>query len=155
MAMNPAPAAAEPALEEREALICVDDPELLKRAVNSIDGLRFSSPFSVEDALARLRSHHYEVILVSDTFRCDHRLQNQVLAALAEIPLDQRRVQFVVLLGKGVETGDALTAFAAGVDLVVNTGELDRMARLIWAGRTEKKVFYRRYLDALENLVVR
>ncbi len=152
--MSPAPAADISQAEEREALICVDDPELLKQVVNSIDGLRFSSPFSVDDAVARLRAHYYEVILISDTFRCDSRYDNLVLVAVGNIPIEQRRTQFVVLLSRDLPTADALAAFASGVDVVVNVSELDRTGRLIWAGRTEKKVFYRRYLDALENLAV-
>jgi hypothetical protein len=155
--MSPAPTPASEAqqLEEREALICVDDPELLKQVVNSIDGLRFSSPFSVEDAVARLKAHYYEVILISDTFRCESRYDNEVLVAVSHIAIDQRRTQFVVLISRELPTADALAAFAAGVDVVVNASELDRTGRLIWAGRTEKKVFYRRYLDTLENMILR
>jgi len=149
------PAANEPSgIEDRESLICVEDPELLKLAVNAVEGLRFSSPFSVEDAVHRVKSHHYAVILLSETFRCENRHQNRVLEEISYLPLDQRRTQFVVLIGKYFETGDPLTAFAAGVDAVVNVSDIEKVGRMVWQGRAEKKAFYRRYLDALENLVI-
>ena len=43
---------------------------------------------------------------------------------------------------------------SAGVDAVVNVSDIEKVGRMVWQGRAEKKAFYRRYLDALENLVI-
>jgi len=137
--------------EDQTALVCVDEPEVQRAVVDQLAelGYRIHTGLFAEDISLKLRAHSYNVVVIYETFADSVAEGNPVLIETARTPPNQRRNQFIVLIGPNMITNDDLQAFAYSVDLVVSVSDLANFKPLLRRGVARHTEFYRRYNECL------
>jgi hypothetical protein len=131
------------------ALLCVDreeSREALKATLESL-GYVVDIPAAVDHALQRLRFNQYHVILLDDDL--ERRSQNPMVGYLAGLNMNVRREMFVVLIGKGFNTGDHFQAFVESVDLTLHPNDLPQLATFLTRGMRNHERFYKVFTECL------
>jgi hypothetical protein len=131
------------------ALLCVDreeSREALKATLESL-GYVVDIPAAVDHALQRLRFNQYHVILLDDDL--ERRSQNPMVGYLAGLNMNVRREMFVVLIGKGFNTGDHFQAFVESVDLTLHPNDLPQLATFLTRGMRDHERFYKVFTECL------
>jgi CheY-like chemotaxis protein len=108
------------------ALICHDVPEVQRLLVEQLSELHYKihTGLYVDDMLLKMRTHHYDVVIISAHFNATGYAANPMYLAAAGAPPAQRRKQFIILIGSQFATGDEMQAFAASVDLVIGLADV-------------------------------
>lgn len=129
------------------ALLCIGSPELQEIVLDQITQLGFAihTSFSAEDAISKLSSHPYNVVVIEENLEGTDAPTHPILAELATIRLDVRRDLFVVLVGPGMETQSGTQAFALSVDLTVNLQDAPNLKPLVGRGIVDQEEFYTAY----------
>jgi hypothetical protein len=136
------------------ALLCIDDPQLQTVAIDELSqlGFAFHTAFFPEEVSVRLRARTYEVIVVSANFAGAELDANPVLHELAQVPLDQRRGSYVVLIGDTVESRSEMQAFIYGVDLVLRTDEVPNLKAAVGRGIVRQEEFYSAFKGVMQTV---
>ncbi len=102
-------------------LVCHDVPEVRDLIVNQFSELNYKIHTGLyhDDILLKLRTHQYDVIVLSANFNAVPYEVCPIYLAATSVPPAQRRRQFLVLVGSQFSTGDEMQSFAASVDLVI------------------------------------
>ena len=102
-------------------LVCHDVPEVRDLIVAQFSELNYKihTGLYVDDILLKMRTHQYDVIVLSANFNAVSFETCPVYLAATSVPPSQRRKQFIVLIGSQFATGDEMQSFAASVDLVI------------------------------------
>jgi hypothetical protein len=103
------------------ALVCHDVPEVRRLIVEQLSDLNYKihTGLYVDDILLKMRTHVYDVIVISANFNAVPFEQCPIYLAATSVPPAQRRKQFVTLIGSQFATGDEMQSFAHSVDLVI------------------------------------
>lgn len=123
--------------------------ENIKAAVEDL-GYKYLRAANTVDALGKLRFHHFDIILIADGFdgqKLD--VETPVMNYINHIPMSFRRRIFLGLIGDGFKTGDDMMAYAMSADVVINTGETDRLSAILKKGLSEHEKFYKVFMDTL------
>ncbi|MEA3188319.1 MAG: hypothetical protein QOD99_2149 [Chthoniobacter sp.] len=136
---------------DQTALICIDEPELQRAAVDALSAIDFKMHTGLfgEDISLKLKAHSYDVVVVSETFNDVMLESNAVLAEISRIHSSQRRQQYVVLIGPGMITNDEMQAFQYSVDLTFSVSDLASLGPVVRRGLVRHKEFYRIFFDCL------
>ena len=135
------------------SLVCVDVPEVQRLVVDQLGELNYKihTGLFVEDILLKLRAHVYDVVIVSEHFNgCDLE-SNAVIAAAIEMPIRQRRKQFITLLGASFQTNDEMQAFQHSVDLVLNVSDAANLKPVLRRGVNRKRELYAPFEAAVKE----
>ena len=126
------------------SLVCVDVPEIQRPIVDQLGELNYKihTGLFAEDILLKLRAHTYDVVIISEHFNGADLESNTIVAAAVDMPLRQRRRQFVVLLGASFQTNDEMQAFQHSVDLVVNVSDAANLKPVLRRGVNRKHELY-------------
>ena len=136
---------------DQTALVCIDDKEVQEITVSHLGSLNYKIHTGLfpEDVSLKLRSHTYDVVLVYENFNeCDLET-NQVLKEVIGVPAEQRRQQFVVLVGSNMVTGDEMQAFIYSVDLTISLSDLSNLKTVLRREVLRHKEFYAHFVDSL------
>lgn len=132
------------------ALVCenhLTDINIITNALETL-GYRVIVSNSPDDAYKKLKSGHYEVIVLNQDFQTTSK-GNSVLEYLNTLPMTLRREILVVLIGKEFKTLDNATAFAHSANLVINVNDLKEIKSILKTSLTYHERFYmsfKRYL---------
>lgn len=129
------------------ALLCIGSPELQEIAVDQLTQLGFGirTAFTAEEAIFKLCSHPYNVVVIEENIDGTDAQTHPVLAELASIRLETRREMFVVLIGPDLETQSETQSFALSIDLAVNLRDATNLKALLGRGIVEQEEFYASY----------
>lgn len=133
------------------ALVCIDDPEIQQVTVEQIVALGYKIHTGLfhEDVALKLRTHNYDLVLVYENFNgCDLET-NQILKEVVNCPAEQRRQQFVVLIGPNMVTSDEMQTFIYSVDLVFSLSDLANLKTVIRRATARHKEFYAPFMESL------
>jgi hypothetical protein len=133
------------------SLVCVDVPEIQEAVVEQLSALNYKIHTGLfpEDVQLKLRSHNYDVVLVYENFNEWDIETNQILREVVGVPPEQRRNQFVVLLGANMVTNDEMQAFVYSVDLTYSLSDLPNLKTVLRRGIGRQKEFYGNFLESL------
>jgi hypothetical protein len=133
------------------ALVCIDDQEIQGIVVNNLANLSYKIHTGLfhEDIALKLRTHNYDVVIVYENFNEWDIETNQVLKEVINVSPEQRRTQFVVLLGANMVTSDEMQAFIYSVDLTFSMSDLSNMRTVLRREATRHKEFYANFLECL------
>ena len=136
---------------DRTALVCLDVPEIQRIIVDQLTalGYKIHTGLYVDDALLKLRAHAYDVLVVSEHFNATDIQNNPVVGETRHMSADQRRRQFVVVLGSSFVTNDPMQAFEHSVDLVVALPDVVNLSPVLRRGLVRFKEFYAPWNEAL------
>lgn len=136
---------------DQTALVCIDVPEAQRLIVDQLSalGYKLHTGLFVEDILLKMRSHTYDVVLISEHFNATDSETNPILAEATHTSPLQRRKQVVVLIGPGVHTNDELQAFQHSVDVVINLADITNLRPVLRRGVLRKQEFYAPFNEAM------
>lgn len=135
------------------ALVCLDVPEVQRIVVDQLTALDYKihTGLFVEDVQLKLRAHIYDVVVISEHFNATDVETNQILATAVSAPPEQRRRQFIVLVGSSFITGDEMQSFEHNVDLVIGLGDVVNLRPVLRRGLLRTQEFYAPFQEALKT----
>jgi|ERR1700677_4247930 len=136
---------------DQTALLCIDDPEIQAPTVEQIASLGYKVHTGLfpEDVALKLRTHNYNLVIVYEHFNgCDLET-NQILKEVVNVPAEQRREQFVVLLGPNMVTSDEMQSFIYSVDLTYSLSDLANLKTVLRRAAARHKEFYAPFLECV------
>lgn len=133
------------------SLVCVDEPAIQRAVVDQVGALSYKihTGLFAEDISLKLRAHTYDVVVIYENFNDTIAEGNPVLAVTTRIPSNERRKQFVVMIGPTMITGDELQAFQFSVDLTFSVSDLANLTPVLRRGVARNKELYRIFNDCL------
>lgn len=136
---------------DQTALVCIDDPEIQQPTVEQLStlGYKIHTGLFPEDVALKMRTHTYSLVILYEHFNgCDMET-NQILKEVVNSPAEQRRQQFVVLIGPNMVTSDEMQGFIYSVDLVFSLSDLSNLKTVLRRAAARHKEFYAPYLDCV------
>ena len=136
--------------ESKLALILTDEAtsNKIKDAVEE-HGYRFIYVSSVRDALARLRLHHFDLIVLSEGFDGEEIYGGPIMNFINHMAMSSRRRIFLALISDKFKTMDNMKAFAMSANIVVNSNDLGKFSPILKRGVQEYEMFYKVFMDTL------
>lgn len=137
----------------KKALLYIEDQPLLAR-IQEIIGLLGYHAVIAEDqraALARIKHNSYDLVVLDDTRQGLDTRKNFLLQQVNLLPIHLRRRFFVCIISRSVATSDFMAAFGMGVNLIINTADLDRARIILNEAEKMHWSFYRIFMDELEK----
>lgn len=133
------------------SLVCIDDPEIQEAVAAQLGSLNYKIHTGLfpEDVALKLRTHNYDVVAVYENFNGWDIETNQVLKEAINVPAEQRRNQFVVLIGANMVTDDAMQAFIYSVDMVFSLSDLRNLSTVLRRSVRRHKDFYASFNESL------
>lgn len=128
-----------------------DEGAALAKRLREI-GYRSSIAATHASAIGKLRLYPFELVFLADGFAGAPAGGSPVLKHLNSLSMSVRRHIFVVVLSDTLTTMDPLGAFALSSDLVVNRADLRQLASILRHALSDKKRFYKAFLDTLGTL---
>jgi hypothetical protein len=137
--------------DDQTALVCVDEGEVQRAILEQLGDLnyRIHTGLFIEDISLKLRAHTYDLVAIYETFAGSIAEGNPILLETIRTPSNQRRNQFVVLIGPNMITNDELQAFQYSVDLVFSVSDLANFKPVLRRGVAHHTEFYRRFNECL------
>ncbi|HOV86498.1 MAG TPA: zinc-ribbon domain-containing protein [Syntrophobacteraceae bacterium] len=135
----------------KTALLCLSDPSRTEQVEQMLRQSEFyvSTATSVPMALGKLRSNHYDLLVLDDKQQGSGPVGNPLLYHIQLLPMHVRRQFFLCLLSESLPTMDRLTAFRQGVDLILNVKDLDKAKILLVRSMRDHEGFYKVFNDEL------
>ena len=135
---------------DQTALVCLDVPEVQRIVVDQLTalGYKIHTGFFVEDILLKLRAHIYDVVVVAEHFNAADVETNPILAEAVHTPAEQRRRQFIAVIGSSFVTNDEMEAFRHSVDLVVGLADVVNLRPVLRRGLRRAQEFYAPFHEA-------
>ncbi len=137
------------------ALLCLDNLSHREACQSMLPALGYSTvhvPAQQAMALAYLSQVPYECFILDATFDGSSLEANPVLACLHELPMDRRRYMFVALCLPEASTGDILSAYSHGVNLILNHAEVTSCQRTLEQHIANHKRLYRVYRELRQQM---
>lgn len=135
---------------DQTALVSIDVPEAQRLVVEQLGalGYKLHTGLFTEDILLKMRTHSYDVLLISQHFNGTDLETNPILAEVMRFNPHQRRKQIIVLIGSGLNTDSEAEAFQHSVDLVVNLSDIINLRPVLRRAVARKQDFYAPFHDA-------
>jgi hypothetical protein len=137
---------------DQTALVSIDVPEAQRLVVEQLGalGYKLHTGLFTEDILLKMRTHMYDVVLISEHFNGTDIETNPILAEAIRFGPHQRRKQVIVLIGSGLNTDDECEAFQHSVDLVVNLTDIINLRPVLRRAVLRKQEFYVPFNDTMK-----
>ncbi|MGF1655993.1 MAG: hypothetical protein ACFCU3_03340 [Verrucomicrobiales bacterium] len=134
------------------ALVCIDHPEIQPVVLDQLTAIDYRIHVGLfnDDVVLKLRSHPYDVIVISENFGGVDLTNNPIITTAITLPTTQRRRQFLALLGPSFVTNDEMMSFVYSVDLVMHEGDIGSFQPVLRRAVARHKEFYQPFFDVLK-----
>lgn len=134
------------------ALVCIDVPEIQRMVVEQLTSLcyKIHTGLFLEDILLKLRTHDYDVLIVSEHFNATDIESNPILIEATGASVAQRRKQFIAVIGSSFATNNEMQAFQHSVDLVVDLADAVNLRPVLRRGVLRMQEFYAPLSEAMK-----
>jgi predicted Zn finger-like uncharacterized protein len=135
------------------ALVLADDDiaEKVKTAVEGL-GYKYIHAPNTRDALAKLRFHRFDFILISEGFDGQELENSPIRNYLNTLSISSRRRIFLALMGDRLKSLDDMTAYTMSANSVINTKDVDKLPSIFKQGISEHEKFYKVFMDTLVDV---
>jgi predicted Zn finger-like uncharacterized protein len=143
------PSSIEPT-RRRRMLVCLSDEGEIQKVHSVLQGHDFDLTFleSSEQAIELLQlSNQVDMILLDPNFE-DDQGGTAILRFINSLNPGRRRRLYVTMMSPSYKTLDAQTAFANGVNLLINSSEIAMLPLALNKGIREFNLLYRSYNEA-------
>jgi len=106
---------------------------------------------STQDAMGKLRLHHFDLIILSDGFDGQNLEGSPVTHYLNHLSMSVRRKIFLVLLSDKFNTMDNMMAFMLSANLVINSADLSKLRLILNKAIPDHEKFYKIFMDTLKE----
>ncbi len=131
------------------ALVCIDQPEYQEQVVEALSSMDYKIHVGLfpEDISLKLKTHVYDVVVIDEHFNGCYLGNNAVLYEAINLHPNQRRNQFITLIGTSVMTNDEMMAFIFSVDLCFNVNDLANLKPVLRRGVARQKEFFHVFIE--------
>lgn len=135
---------------DKPALLAFSTPEWLEAARSALVelGYKVHTAATHGDFLVRFSQVRYQVVILEELFAANTIDENLTLKALRSMPMNQRRMATVILLGNSFQTFTPIEAFQQSVHAVINSSELFLLQQLIEKAVADNTLFLHSYREA-------
>lgn len=139
---------------DRPALLGLSTPELQETAKSALDQLGFKVHTAVNhgEFLHKFAQVPYHVVLIEELFSASVPEENESLAVLQRMPMNQRRQAVVILFGQNMATFNPMQAYQQGVHAVVNPAEIFLVMQLVQKSVADNDLFLNTYREVQRRL---
>jgi len=139
---------------ERLALVVVADTHPLESLKETLEELGYNPIRSrnTREAIAKVRFHNFDMIILSDLFDNTPLEQSPILQYLNHLSMSVRRKMFVLLLSDTFRTMDHMMAFTMSANLVANWKDLDSFSNILPRALSDNESFYKVFMDTLKEI---
>jgi hypothetical protein len=139
---------------DNTALVCVDHQQYQKVIVPQLIDMNYKIHLGLfaEDVLLKLKTYHYDVVVIYENFKGSTLQTNPVLQEIVKRPDMQRREHYVALLSHRYSTNDAMGAFVYSVDLIVNIADLANFKPVLRRGVSQHRELYEAFNEMLKSV---
>jgi len=106
---------------------------------------------SIQDAMGKLRLHHFDLIILSDGFDGQNLEGSPVTHYLNHLSMSVRRKIFLVLVSDKFKTMDNMTALTLSANLVINPADLSKLRLILNKAIPDHEKFYKIFMDTLKE----
>ena len=133
------------------ALVMAKDDTQAEAIRLALEGLDYHhvQAESTGSAIAKMRFHHFDLIILADGFDGTSMEKNPILNYLNHQSMSVRRTIFLALVGPGFKSRDNMMAYAMSANLVINEKEVDRSSGMLKTAIADNEKFYKVFIDAL------
>jgi len=137
----------------RLALVLNGDDKQVNDISSVLEELSYKSIVapSIQDAMGKLRLHHFDLIILSDGFDGQNLEGNPATHYLNHLSMSVRRKIFLVLLSDKFNTMDNMMAFMLSANLVINTADLSKLRLILNKAIPDHEKFYKIFMDTLKE----
>lgn len=134
----------------KPALVLTDDniADKVKTAVEGL-GYKYIHTPNTRDALAKLRFHRFDLILVAEGFDGQELENSPVRNYLNTLSISSRRRIFLALISDRFKSMDDMVAYTMSANSVINTKDIDKLPSILKQGISEHEKFYKVFMDTL------
>lgn len=129
----------------KRALVCDTDAaaqKFLTAAMTSL-GFRPDLATSIDELAENVKYNQYDIVVVSENFSVNPKGENDAVGFFLELPSGVRRKILVILYGPSLNTLDNMTAYGLGVNVVINTRDMQSFLSIAGKAYTENERFFR------------
>jgi|SRR5450432_1462809 len=139
-------------LGDRTALVCIDHQQYQQMIVPQLVDLGYKLHLGLfeEDVLLKLATYSYNMVVIYENFKGASAGDNPILREMVKQPAPIRREHFVVLLSHRFATNDAMSAFAQGVDQIVNIGDIANFKPVVRRGVAQHHELYAPFQETIK-----
>ncbi len=144
--------------DSKPALVChcsafrgTQEKEALESALTTI-GYHAEFAATAEEALGKIPTAQYEVIVLDEAFDGSTLENNAVLKALQEMLMVTRRSIVVALLGSQFTTGDPMMAFAQSVNVVIHPNDVGNLSTILQHAIAENNELFRTLIECFHEV---
>jgi predicted Zn finger-like uncharacterized protein len=132
------------------ALVLADDDiaEKVKTAVEGL-GYKYIHAPNTRDALAKLRFHRFDLILIAEGFDGQELENSPIRNYLNTLSISSRRRIFLALMGDSFKSMDDMLAYTMSANTVISTKDVDKLPSIFKQGISENEKFYKVFMDTL------
>jgi len=133
----------------RKALAAGKDAVRLELVLSQIKMAGYQTDIcdSADSALKKMASIPYSLVTLDEDMT---KMNGRFLAYMSNIPMHVRRKALYVLISPRYQTMDKATAFAMGMDGLINYKDLNRLASCINILKKDHRQLYREFLNFTE-----
>lgn len=137
---------------DQTALVCMTSSAGQKAVTAQLTDLSYKVHLGLyeEDALLKLRTYNYDIIVIDENFRGASERENPIVREMVERAGAARREHFVVLLSQHLPTNDEMSAFVQSVDQIINFADLDNFKPVLRRGVAQHGDLNRPFLEAIK-----
>lgn len=106
---------------------------------------------SIQDAMGKLRLHHFDMVILSDGFDGQNLEGSPVTHYLNHLSMSVRRKIFLALLSDKFDTMDNMMAFTLSANLVINPTDLSKLRLILNKAIPDHEKFYKIFMDTLKE----
>jgi len=137
----------------RLALVLHGDDGQIKDISSMLEKLSYKpivAP-SIQDAMGKLRLHHFDLIILSDGFGGQNLEGSPVTHYLNHLSMSVRRKIFLALVSDKFKTMDNMMAFTLSANLVINPADLSKLRLILNKAIPDHDKFYKIFTDTLKE----
>jgi predicted Zn finger-like uncharacterized protein len=137
----------------RLALVLNGDDKQVNDISSILEELSYKSIVapSIQDAMGKLRLHHFDLIILSDGFDGQNLEGSPVTHYLNHLSMSVRRKIFLVLLSDKFNTMDNMMAFMLSANLIINPADLSKLRLILNKAIPDHEKFYKIFMDTLKE----
>jgi len=107
---------------------------------------------SIQDAMGKLRLHHFDMVILSDGFDGQNLEGSPVTHYLNHLSMSVRRKIFLALVSDKFDTMDSMMAFKLSANLVINPADLSKLRLILNKAIPDHEKFYKIFMDTLKEV---
>jgi predicted Zn finger-like uncharacterized protein len=137
--------------EDTKLALVLTDNDVADKVKTAVEGLGYkyiASP-NTRDALAKLRFHRFDLILVAEGFDGQELENSPVRNYLNTLSMSSRRRIFLALMGDKFKSLDDMAAYTMSANTVISTKDVDKLPSILKQGISEHEKFYKVFMDTL------